>query len=170
MTEQPPQPDNPWAAPAPGTTPPTDPSGYYTPPAGTPGYAVPQWGQLNQPAIPVPPERLASPGRRLGGALLSALLVIVTLVIGYLIWAIVCWTKSTTPAKRLLGMQVVNARTGAPATFGEMVMRQVVWQIVLSIGSSVTFGILGIVDAFFTFSGTRQRLLDRMANTLVVRV
>jgi uncharacterized RDD family membrane protein YckC len=124
----------------------------------------------NVQMLPVPPEQLASPGRRFAGMLLTIVLMIVTLFIGYLVWAIIAWTKSRTPAKQVLGMQVINARTGAPATFGEMVMRQVVWSLVLGIASSITFGILGIVDAFFVFSGTRQRLLDRMANTLVVKV
>jgi uncharacterized RDD family membrane protein YckC len=102
--------------------------------------------------------------------LLSGVLVIVTLGIGYLVWAIIAWSHSTTPAKQLLGMQVVDARTGAPADFGQMVMRQFVWALVLGLGSSLTFGILVLVDACFVFSDTRQRLLDRVASTLVVRI
>jgi uncharacterized RDD family membrane protein YckC len=112
---------------------------------------------------------LAGPGRRLGGALLSILLILVTLIVGYLVWAIIAWTKSTTPAKQLLGMRVIDSRSGVPATFGQMVMRQVVWAIVLAVGSSATFGILGIVDAFMVFSSSRQRLLDRMSSTLVIK-
>ncbi|HEU5033989.1 MAG TPA: RDD family protein [Mycobacteriales bacterium] len=119
--------------------------------------------------LPVPPQALASPGLRLAGALLTVVLILVTLVIGYVVWAIVSWTKSTTPAKQLLRMQVIDSRTGQPLTFGGMLMRQVVWTLVLGIGSSITFGILGIVDAFFVFTASRQRLLDRMSNTLVVR-
>lgn len=119
--------------------------------------------------LPVPPHKLASPGMRFGGLLLTIVLVVVTLFIGYLVWAVIAWSSGTTPAKQVLGMRVIDARSGAPATFGQMVMRQFVWTLVLGFGSSVTFGILGIVDAFFVFGDTRQRLLDKMAGTLVVR-
>lgn len=136
-----------------------------------PQYPVTQFTQFQQTQLlPVPPATLASPARRFGGLCLSFLLLIGTLVIGYIIWSIIAWNHSQTPSKQLLGMRVVDSRTGVPATFGQMVMRQVVWSLVLSLGSSVTGGILGIVDAFFVFGGTRQRLLDKMANTLVVRV
>jgi hypothetical protein len=116
----------------------------------------------------VPPQALSSPGKRLGGALLSVLLFFVTLGIGYLIWALVVWKDSTTPAKKLLKMKIVDSRTGQPLEYSGMVMRQVVWYIALTIGSTITGGILGIVDAFFVFTGTRQRILDRMSSTLVI--
>jgi hypothetical protein len=137
------------------------------PPAPPLGYPVAQFQSMQ--VLPVPPSLLASPGRRLGGLLLGFALFLGTLVIGYVVWSIIAWNHSTTPAKQLLGMRVIDSRTGAPATFGQMVMRQVVWSLVLSIGSSVTASILGIVDAFMVFGGTRQRLLDKMANTLVIK-
>jgi uncharacterized RDD family membrane protein YckC len=142
--------------------PPTDPA------YGQTGYAVAQVS--NTQVLPVPPEALASPGKRFGGFLLSFVLIIVTLGIGYLIWALIIWQRSTTPAKQILGMRIIDAKTGEPLTYGRMVMRQVVWALVLGVGSSITFGILGVVDAFFVFSGPRQRLLDKMSNTLVVNV
>jgi uncharacterized RDD family membrane protein YckC len=176
MTTEPPAGDQPPFAP------PTDP--YAVPPGGTapapgaapppPPYGAPPYGAPPTPAYGYPPASgaasgapLASPWRRLGGALLSLLLMIATLVIGYLVWAIIEWQHSRTPAKRLLNMTVVSTQTGQPATFGEMVMRQVVWYLVLWIGSSLCF-ILGLVDAFMVFSDNRQRLLDRMASTVVV--
>jgi uncharacterized RDD family membrane protein YckC len=152
MTDQPSQP----AAGA-------DPAAGYGQP---PGYPVAQYATTK--VLPVPPQALASPGKRFGGFLLSIVLVVVTLVIGYLIWALIVWKDSATPAKQVLGMRIIDARTGQPMTYGGMVMRQVVWSLVLSIGSGITSGVLFVVDAFFVFSGTRQRLLDRMANTLVV--
>ena len=164
MTDQ----SDPYAPPPPGSTP--SPSPYATPQTPPPLYGEappPEWGR---PQLAVPYELLASPWRRLGGALLSGLLFIVTLGIGYLIWAIITWQDSTTPAKKMLGMRVVDARTGAPLTFGGMVMRQVVWYLVIAVGSFFTGGILGLVDACFAFTASRQRLLDRMAKTLVVRV
>lgn len=166
MGEQPPPPPVSPPAPPPlgvaGQTP--------SPPQAFPaaGYPVPQLQNVQM--LPVHPSTLATPARRFAGFLLSFVLTILTLVIGYLIWAIIAWTKSATPAKQLLGMRVIDSRSGAPATFGQMVMRQVVWTLVLGLASAVTGGILGIVDALFVFGGTRQRLLDRMAGTLVIKI
>jgi uncharacterized RDD family membrane protein YckC len=162
---------NPWG------TPPQPPP-YPSPPPGAAGYGPPAYGAPQGypvapghggPFLPVPPQALASPGQRFGGLLLSVVLMIVTLGIGYFIWALIAWTNSTTPAKQVLGLRVVDARSGAPVTFGQMAMRQVVWTLVLGFASSATAGIVGIVDAFFVFGTGRQRLLDKMANTLVVR-
>ena len=112
---------------------------------------------------------MSSYGKRFGGLLLEIVLFFVTLGIGYIVWAIIVYTKSTTPAKQLLGMKVIDAKTMRPASTGKMWMRQVVWNIVLSIGSSITFGILSLVDALMIFAGDkRQRLLDRMADTYIV--
>ena len=119
--------------------------------------------------LPVPESTLASPARRLGEFLLGFVLLIVTLVIGYIIWSLIAWSHSSTPAKQVLGMKVVDSRTGLPATTGQMWMRQLVWTLVLRVGSAATGGILGVVDALFVFSANHQRILDRMANTLVVR-
>jgi uncharacterized RDD family membrane protein YckC len=117
--------------------------------------------------IPVPPDRLSSLGRRLADYLLTIVLFIVTLGIGYLIWSIVfCWKQGMTPAKKILGMQVVNSKTGQPCTWSQMAMRDVIWTIVLGI---IPLGTL--IDAIMLItSGTRQRLLDRMAGTLVIDV
>ncbi len=46
--------------------------------------------------------------------MLSLGLAVVTLIVGYVVWAIVAWRKSTSPAKHLLGMRVVDANTGLP--------------------------------------------------------
>lgn len=149
--------------------PPPPPPGYAAPPdyqSPPPGYA-PQLAATHGLALP-PGVTLSSPGKRFAGLLLSVVLMILLLGIGYLIWAIIVWTKSTTPAKQLLRMKVVNANTLLPASTGKMWMRQVVWSFVLGVGSSITFGILGLVDAFMVFGDKRQRLLDRMADTYVV--
>lgn len=144
-----------------------------SPPSAPPPFAPPSYPVVQfQPVqlLPVSPALLASPARRFAGALLFFVLFIATLVVGYCVWAVIAWTKSTTPAKQVLGMRVIDSRSGIPATFGQMVMRQVVWSVVLGIGSSATGGILAVVDGFFIFGGSRQRLLDKMANTLVIKV
>jgi uncharacterized RDD family membrane protein YckC len=134
-------------------------SPYGTSPTGYGG------GGLAQTGFSPSGQPLSSRGRRFGGALLSFVLVIVTLGIGYLIWAILSWQKSTTPAKRIMKMTVVDANTGAPLEFGKMALRQVVFgAIVISV---VPF--LSLIDAIMIFFGDKnQRLVDRMAGTLVV--
>lgn len=165
----PPSPPGGWA---PQPTPPaaSAPVGYG--PSGQGGIPAPPTGGYaaaysSGPALP-PGVALSTPGKRLGGMLLTVLLMVVTLGVGYLIWALIAWTKSTTPAKQVLGMKVVNASTLQPATTGEMWMRQFLWPIVLMVGNFVTLGILSLVDAFMVCSDKRQRILDRMATTYVV--
>jgi uncharacterized RDD family membrane protein YckC len=140
----------------------------------------------------------ATPGHRLGGAVLSAALMlisIITLFLGYIIWAMVAWGKGQTPAKQILKMRVYSVDTGKPATWGHMAIRQILIPIAFScvyipfvvvamsaavdytdaISSSI-FGIgtiftwaLQITDAFWILKGKdRQRLTDKWARTYVV--
>jgi hypothetical protein len=136
-------------------------------PAGPPPGSSPVYSPHG---LPLPAGvSLSSPGKRFGGLLLSLLLMIVTLLIGYLVWAVIAWSKSTTPAKQLLGMKVIDAKTMRPATTGKMWLRQFVFAFVFGIINSITFGIFGLVDGFMIFGGDkRQRLLDRMVDTYVV--
>lgn len=146
-------------APAPGT--------YSPAPQPFSGHAV---QTMPGGGLPLPAGvSLSSPAKRLGGLVLSLVLMIVTLFIGYLIWAIIAWSRSTTPAKQLLGMKVIDAKTLQPASTGKMWLRQFVFAFVFSIANSFTFGIFSLVDAFMIFAGDkRQRLLDRMVDTYVV--
>jgi hypothetical protein len=141
-------------------------AGYWAPAGSSPGT-----GAVYSPhGLPLPAGvTLSSPGKRFGGLLLSLLLMIITLFIGYLVWAIIAWSKSTTPAKQLLHMKVIDAKTMRPATTGKMWLRQFVFALVFWIVNSFTFGIFSLVDGFMIFGGDkRQRLLDRMVDTYVV--
>jgi uncharacterized RDD family membrane protein YckC len=59
-------------------------------------------------------------------------------------------------AKRWLGMQVVDAKTGAPCTFGQSFIR------------NLLLAILGPIDWLFIFGERHQRLGDKAAGTIVV--
>ena len=74
-------------------------------------------------------------GRRIGAFFLAIPLIIVTLVIGYLIWGLVSWGKGTSPALRTLKMKVVNAETGQVVGWGTMALRNI-------LGSGIVEGIL----------------------------
>lgn len=105
-------------------------------------------------------------GVRFGALLLDALLMIVTCFIGWLIWSVVLWGQSTSPAKKMLGLQVVDMQTGAPATMQQMLLRELVGKIVLG---SVT-GIVGIISAVLILvQSTRQGVWDYIAKTTVVK-
>jgi uncharacterized RDD family membrane protein YckC len=59
-------------------------------------------------------------------------------------------------AKRWLGMQVVHASTGAPCTFGQSFVR------------NLMLAVLGPLDWIFIFGERHQRLGDHAANTIVI--
>ncbi|QMU72986.1 RDD family protein [Streptacidiphilus sp. P02-A3a] len=125
----------------------------------TPGYVAPEQA--------VPLELRASPWIRLGAQLLNGLLSIVTLFIGWLIWAMITWSNdSCNPGQKILGLKVVKKDTGAALTWGELFIRNF---LLGGIVYGITFSVLYVVDIFKTFGTERQRVLDSMAGTVVIR-
>ena len=111
-----------------------------------------------------PAYQLSSKGKRLGAALLDGLLVVVTLVVGWLIWWVILWKKGQSPAKSLLKMRVIKADTLVCATTGEMAMRELVGRWLLSF-----IPLYGLVDAIFVLVDERQQALhDKIAGTIVI--
>ncbi len=107
---------------------------------------------------------LSTKGRRFWAYLLDILLLIVTLVIGWIIWDIILWGRGQSPAKQILKMQVVRADSGAAASWSEMLMRELVGKFLLS---AIPFYTL--VSAIFVLVDDRnQALWDKLASTLVV--
>ncbi len=131
---------------------------YAQPPVG---YGTPASGHL--PNSPVPTAALASLGARFGAFLLEFVLLVVTLGIGWFIWAMIMWTKGTTPAKNLLGLRVVDISTGRPCTWGHMFVRN----LCQAVFNFVPFG--GLVDIVSIFSENHLRFSDRWARTAVVK-
>lgn len=128
-----------------------------------------------QPLTPgalVPIEARATAGVRFGALLLNGLLSVVTLGLGWVIWAMVTWSSdSANPGQKILGLQIVKKDTGARLTWGELFIRNfllggVVMEIIYICSLSVCF----FIDVFKPFGSERQRLLDAMAGTVVVRV
>lgn len=105
-------------------------------------------------------------GVRFGALLLDALLIVVTCGIGWLIWDIILWQQSTSPAKKMLKLRIVDVNTGAPATMTQMLLREGLGKIVLG---AVT-GITSIVSAILILvTPNRQGVWDYIAKTTVVR-
>jgi uncharacterized RDD family membrane protein YckC len=149
-----------------GTPPTAPPYASYAPPNypyPAPGYDMPP------PVRGVPPlpagVTLAPVGRRVGAYFLSILLVIVTLVIGYVIWGLLVWRRGTTPALSVLKMRCVKVGTGTKATFGTMALREIVGRILESILSWIT----GLISLILFLSRDDHRCLhDLVGGTVVV--
>lgn len=109
---------------------------------------------------------ISSVGRRVWASILDVILMIVTLFIGWFVWSIVLWKQSTSPAKKMLGMRIVDANTGAPATMQQMVMREVVGKWVVG---SVAAGLANVASFVMLFiTPKRQGVWDYIGGTTVV--
>ncbi len=92
---------------------------------------------------------------------LSPTIGIVALVLGAL-WSIFYYLLADglhggqSLAKQWLGMRVVDADTGAPCTFGQSFVR------------NLLLAVLGPIDWLFIFGDRHQRLGDKAAGTIVV--
>lgn len=171
--EQPAQPPSPgYQQPAPQFPPP---AGQFPPPMPPPpagyGYgagAVVPAGMYYDAAsgLTLPNgTALASVGRRIGAYFLSIVLVIVTLVIGYVVWGLMAWRKGTTPALQVLGMRVWRPADNRPASFGIMALREIVGRICDGILSALTE-----IVSFVMFVATKEHrsLHDLVAGTVVL--
>lgn len=153
MTEStvPPPPPDPGPQPYPGAMPPP------MPPA--PGYDI-----AATYALP-PGTELASVGRRIGAFFLAIPLVIVTLVIGYLVWGIVAWTRGTTPALQVLGCRLWVPEQQQMPGFWRSVLRNVVGSVV----ERLFFPIIALVSfVLFLAKEDHKSLHDLIGGTLVL--
>ena len=80
----------------------------------------------------------------------------------YLIWFLSLLRQGVTPGKKLLGLQVVSAQTGATPGFGAMFLREIVGRFL----SGLFLGI-GYLWALFDKNG--QAWHDLLAGTVVVK-
>jgi uncharacterized RDD family membrane protein YckC len=153
----PPGEESPPARPA-GATPPP-------PPPPPPGYETPVGTTGRAPHIAAAAP-LVSNGKRFGAFLLEGVLAVVTLGIGWLIWALIVWRHGQTPAKQLLSMRCVYVDTNEAATWGTMALREIVGKAILG---NLTASITTIVSAFMILFGEkRQGIWDLIARTIVV--
>jgi uncharacterized RDD family membrane protein YckC len=112
---------------------------------------------------------LASAGRRLGGYLLDGLLVLCTLVIGWVIWSLVVWAQGQTPGKQMLGMRVVRLDQRTYAGWGRMFLREFVGKLIVWLIASFIFVIGAVIaDLWLLWDKDKQELWDKIAGTVVV--
>jgi uncharacterized RDD family membrane protein YckC len=112
---------------------------------------------LFMPLGPSPEGIPLSPDAFAASALLWLMLAqFVPIAVTGLLWVTWC----TSPGKRALRLQIVDADSGHPMTVGQAVLR--------TIGYLLTFATCGAGFLWILFNPRRQALHDRIANTVVV--
>ncbi len=107
-------------------------------------------GVLVGAAAPQPGEAGGS-----AGAVISTFLFV-----GYVVWALMLFSRGTTPGKLVLGMRVVK-EAGQTAGFGTMLVRE--W-----IGKLISGLIFGLGFLWILFDRDRQGWHDKLMTTYVV--
>lgn len=108
---------------------------------------------------------LSSAARRFGEHLLEGVLLVFTLVIGWVIWSFLVYGKGQTPAKQLLNMRVVSLREGTKASWGRMFVREWIAKGIIGLLGALTFG---IVYFWLIWDSRKQELWDKVVGTIVV--
>ena len=94
-------------------------------------------------------------------------LIVVTLFIGWIIWAMTLSGKGQTPGKKLMGLTVIDEQTEKPMTMGRMFwMRGILGGFVAGLGAWVTLGILYFMPLW---DKRNQNLWDRISSSVVIR-
>ena len=125
---------------------------------------------------------LASRGQRLAGHIFEVALFGLTLGVGWLFWFANVGRGGQTPAKRLLGMRVVDGE-GRPASLRRMVVREVGLKVLafvvldllllsMEVDGGVDLAFAGVVAwlvaaLWCAWDGNRQCLWDKVAGTRV---
>jgi uncharacterized RDD family membrane protein YckC len=109
---------------------------------------------------------LASIGRRIGAFFLTIPLLIVTLGIGYMLWALIAWGNGQTPALQVLGMRCWTPGPSRVPSWWRMALREVVGG-----GAECILGFITLLLSFVLMvtSHERKALHDDVAATVVVR-
>ena len=131
------------------------------------------------PPRPLPSEgsggagyRYASFQHRLGAYALDAVLSVLTLGIGWLIWSFIVWGEGQTPAKKILKIRVRHYETGAVATWGHMAVRELLIPVTVIIAANLTAGIAAVawivIEIVFYFTKNSRTLRDLWVKTAVI--
>jgi uncharacterized RDD family membrane protein YckC len=133
---------------------------------------------------------LATPQHRLGAVAVDIGLIFATSFIGWGIWSLFVWGKGQTPGKQLLKVRVLNEPTGKPATWGQMLIRQMLigWVLAapysfayvfyaINLNQNALFGLVAcivlliafyVLDVVWVFGPKHRRVIDYWSGTIVV--
>ena len=103
---------------------------------------------------------------RFGAYVLEIVLVLVTLVIGWVIWALSLRGTGQTPARKMMNQRVWDLDTNAPMGHGKMfLMRGIVGSLVEGIAHACTLYILALMPFW---DKRNQSICDKLSSSLVV--
>jgi len=126
---------------------------------------------MEEENLDAPALQLASPQARLGAYLVDLGLLLVTFVVGWLIWSFFTWQTGQTPAKRLMRQVVIDTRTGRPFSWVQMLLREFVLKGVAGgIASSATSGVTFVIDSLFIFREDRKTIHDMIIQSKVIQL
>ena len=83
-------------------------------------------------------------GRRIKALLLTVLLVVVTLGVGWLVWSVVEWRRGRTASFRLTGLRVVRRSDGRPIGLARSILRNAICCTLLLVPTIVACCVLAI--------------------------
>lgn len=113
-----------------------------------------------------PPYVVSRVARLVIAALLNSLLVVVTLGVGWLIWAAITARHGATPGKKIMKMQVVDKDTGLPISWARYVfLRGLVGGLIMSI-PLVNFVLLFMP----LWDRLNQSVYGKVSNSVVVDI
>ena len=101
-------------------------------------------------------------------------MLIGTLVIGYLVWALIVYSRGQTPAKQVLKMRVVSVESRRAAGWLSMFVREWILKVAIPIALNlITWGIGGTVwiaigGITLLANDMHRGLWDNMMKTLVI--
>lgn len=113
-----------------------------------------------------PPYVVSRVARLVLAALLDSLLVTVTLLVGWLIWAAITARQGATPGKKIMKMQVVDKDSGVPISWARYVfLRGLVGGLVMGIP------LVNLVLFFMPlWDRLNQSIYGKVSNSVVVDV
>ncbi len=153
-----------------GPAPPPPPTAASVPAAPGPPAPVATSNNLTQVGpVFIGTRRVSSIGRRLGAWVLDGVLVLVTCGIGWLVWGAISAAKAQTPGKQLLGLQVVDTRTGRPLDWATYVL----WRGGIGFVGGLILGTIVVgVFAYLMplFNDRNQHFYGLLTNSAVVDV
>lgn len=141
--------------------------------APAPPKPVSQWGTRGTDGTVVLPEGrlpkgvvLTPAGKKLAASLLEPVLIVVTLGVGWVLWAMMVAWKGQTPARHLLGMRVVSARNGVALGLGGMVFVRGIYGLLVQVAAVLLS--LGGLAFMPLWDGRNQTVCDKVTDSLVV--
>ena len=117
----------------------------------------------------------ATPLLRFGAVILESVLAILTLGIGWFVWWLILLGQGLTPARQILGLRIVDAKTMQPVSSSQVLLRGfVVYFLAFSaLATGLSFVLFGagwlftLVSALLVFRASHQTLWDQMTRTTV---